>query len=270
MRDEDCTRFLQDILPRLHLRWRGYRKVRGMLCKRLRRRMRELGTEDFAAYRDYIVEHPHELESIDSFCWIPISRFYRDRDVFDTLKVEILPTLARSAIEDKRDTLRIWCAGCASGEEVYTLALMWKLALEESFGGLKADILGTDAEPVMLQRAENGCYRPSSLRELPETWRVAAFEEKDELLCVRAEFRTITLFEFGDIRRALPQGPFDLILCRYMAFTYFDEPLQEEIAAALTARLIPGGYLAIGKHEAISETVGLRHVHPNLPIYRRP
>lgn len=241
-----------------------------MVCKRLRRRMRDLEIKDFTAYRDYLVEHPRELESIDSFCWIPISRFYRDRDVFDALKVEIVPALARSAIENKRDTLRILCAGCASGEEVYTLALMWKLALEENLAGLKADILGTDSEPVMLERAEKGCYRPSSLRELPEAWRVTAFEEKGELLCIRDAFRKNMSFEFGDIRRTLPQGPFDLILCRYMAFTYFDEPLQAEIAATLAAHLMPGGYLVIGKHETVPETAGLNQIHPNLPIYRRP
>ncbi len=97
MNDEECVRFLQWALPKLHLRWAGFRKVRRQVCKRIDRRLSELELTDTDAYRLYLESHPIEWESLDSFTRITISRFYRDRYVFDFLKRETLPALASLA-----------------------------------------------------------------------------------------------------------------------------------------------------------------------------
>ena len=83
MREEECTLFLQWALPRLDLAWPGFRKVRNQVCKRLRRRMRDLGVESYAAYREKLEADPAEWQALDSFCRITISRFCRDRGTFD-------------------------------------------------------------------------------------------------------------------------------------------------------------------------------------------
>jgi len=132
VRDQDCVRFLQTCLPRLGLNWAGYRKVRRTVCKRIGRRMRELGLSDIAAYGQLLEHSPEELARLDAFCRIPISRFYRDRAVFDALGRTLLPDLAKRAGTRGDREVRCWSAGCASGEEVYTLRLLWDLAPQPS------------------------------------------------------------------------------------------------------------------------------------------
>ena len=107
-----CTTFLQWALPRLRLRWPGFRKVRRQPCKLIKRRIRELGLEGFGAYRQYLEEQPEEWELLDRFCRITISRFYRGQGVFNTIKDIILPELAQAATASGAP-LRCWSAGCA-------------------------------------------------------------------------------------------------------------------------------------------------------------
>jgi chemotaxis protein methyltransferase CheR len=109
--------FLQWALPRLGLRWAGFRRVRGQVRRRVRRRVAALGLEDLDAYRAYLDAHPEEWEVLDALTPITISRFYRDRDVFARLEDDVLPALASAAAAAGRDGLRCWSAGCASGEE---------------------------------------------------------------------------------------------------------------------------------------------------------
>ena len=131
MKSTDCFAFLQWALPQLSLRWYGFRKVRNQVCKRIRRRMETLGLEDFAVYQDHLERHPEEWAILDGFCRITISRFYRDRNVFRVLGERVLPQLAQRAAQEKRD-VACWSAGCASGEEVYTLRILWDLTLADS------------------------------------------------------------------------------------------------------------------------------------------
>ncbi len=130
VKDADCTEFLQWALPRLGMRWPGFRRVRGQVCKRLRRRMAELGLRDLADYRALLETHPEEWTRLDGLCRISISRFYRDQGVWRTLEREILPRLADRARARGETRLRIWSAGCASGEEPYTLALLFAFSHE--------------------------------------------------------------------------------------------------------------------------------------------
>ncbi|MFB3131394.1 MAG: CheR family methyltransferase, partial [Rhodothermales bacterium] len=123
MKDTACVDFLQWALPKLHMRWPGFRKVRRQVCKRVRRRMRTLGLDHTEAYRAYLEAHPDEWDVLDAMCRITISRFYRDRGVFDLLRATLLPQRAQRATDET--TLRCWSAGCASGEEVYTLKILW-------------------------------------------------------------------------------------------------------------------------------------------------
>ncbi len=270
MRDKDCIAFLQWGLPRLKLRWAGYRKVRRTVCKRLRRRLRELNLDGLAAYRGVLENHPEEWARLDALCRIPISRFYRDRGVFDCLAGRALPALAADAAARGVRELHGWSAGCASGEEAYTLRIIWDLAVLPDHPELRVVILGTDVEPQMLARAEAACYPAGSLKDLPPAWRAAAFAREAEVFCLKPAFRRDVAFRALDIRRQQPDRRFDLILCRYLAFTYFSPDLQAETLRAISARIAPGGYLAIGAHERLPEVAGgLHQITPTLPIYRK-
>jgi chemotaxis protein methyltransferase CheR len=232
MRDADCVEFLQWALPRLDLRWAGFRKVRRQVCRRISRRLAELGLSDGAAYRTYIDGNTDEWARLDGFCRITISRFWRDRTVFESLRDHVLPALG--------PTVSVWSAGCASGEEPYSLVL----AAAEA--GITVRVLATDVDAALLERARTACYPESSLRGVPPPVRARAFDDG----CLRAEYREPVEFRQQDLRTAAPAGPFDLVLCRNIVFTYFAERLQAEVGHRLAHSLRRGGALVVGMHEA--------------------
>jgi chemotaxis protein methyltransferase CheR len=252
MKDRDCIQFLQSALPRLRMRWQGFRKVRGQVCKRIDRRMRELGLEDIAAYRSVIEKSADEWAVLDSLCRVTISRFYRDREVFRFIEQVVLMKLSGEAIARSDKELRCWSIGCASGEEPYTLAVLWDLGTGRHFPSLKIRILATDADRAMIERAREGCYASSSLAGLPPAWISRAFARRGELYCIKEEEREKVSFLVQDIRRAGPEEMFHLILCRNLAFTYFDEELQQEVLSRLRDKLHDRGVLVVGSHERLS------------------
>ncbi len=254
MSDRACTALLQWALPRAGFRWRGFRKVRRQVCRRLRSRARALGLDDLDAYRSYLEAHPEEWGIFSECCRVTISRFQRDRGVWEILMDEVLPTLAEQARRDGQGTLACWSAGCASGEEPYTLSLSWHFAELGPCTGLGLEILATDAEPVVLERARRARYAEGSLKELGSWKRAVAFtrdlaEGVRDPYILHSAFREPVRFSRQDLRHEAPAGPFRLVLCRNLAFTYFDEAGQRAALDRIAACLAPGGALVLGKHE---------------------
>jgi chemotaxis protein methyltransferase CheR len=270
MKDAEGVQFLQWCLPRLRLIWPGYRKVRRQVYKRLSRRLESLGLGSLAEYRTYLEAHPEEWGILDTSCWISISRFYRDRSVFQFLEQEVLPELARQVLANGEQTLRCWSIGCAAGEEPYSLSLIWKLKLQAQFPNVQLVILATDIDEQAITRAQQGCYPPSSLKDLPENLRVPAFDHTVEGFRIKSEYREPVTFLVQDIREAAPKETFHLILCRYLVFTYFDAALQGVMLRQLGGRLQTGGALVIGKGETSPEgEFGLVPWSDKESVYRR-
>ena len=270
MNDRDCVRFLQETLPRLHLRWYGFRRVRRQVCRRLQHRLQQLQIPDLTAYRQHLNRHPPEWNFLDSCCRITISRFYRDRAIWRVLEREALPQLAVQAREHGRPVLRVWSAGCGAGEEPYSLAILWAHTPEPVFRLTAFDIFATDSDPGVLQRARMACYPFSSIRDLPPDWREAAFSQTNREYCLHPRYRQAVCFSQHDIRSAAPDGPFDLVLCRNLTFTYFDDGLQRETTARIAAVLHDSGLLILGAHEHLPHDMdGFVPWRDGLPVYRR-
>ena len=253
MKDADCVAFLQWALPRLGLHWPGFRKVRRQVCRRIARRIGELGLADAAAYRERLDSDRAEWQALAALCTVSISRFYRDREVFDCLGAVVLPALARAARERGAERLECWSAGCASGEEPYTLAIQWRMALSARFPELGLRVLGTDIDATLLERARAACYRASSLEALPAAWRDQAFERRGKLACLRAQFLDGIGLERQDLLAELPGRQFDLALCRNLAFTYFSAELARRALERIASRLRYDGALVIGIHEELPQ-----------------
>ena len=267
--DTDCVGLLQWALPRLGLRWPGFRRVRGQVCKRIDRRIHTLGISGPAAYMAYLSEHPEEWKVLDGLCTVSISRFYRDRAVFDYLGDAVLPTLARRATERSERTVRCWSAGCASGEEPYTLNLIWRQRMSLQFPLATLTIVATDFDACLLDRARVACYSRSSLKELPHAWIGEAFMCQGNECCLRDAWRTGVEFRQQDIRQDQPAGPFDLVLCRNLAFTYFDSSMQLRILERLAERISAVGYLVVGRYETVPSGTPFISCAPGLGVYRR-
>lgn len=269
MTDAQCVRFLQWALPQLRMRWDGFRKVRGQVKKRLARRLRELGLPDIEAYRDYLRRHAGEWHKLDALCRITISRFYRDKGVYAALSQQVLPTLARAARQRRDKTLRVWSAGCGGGEEPYTIAILWHLELRDRYPDLQIDIVATDADPVMLARAREGHYAFPSVKDLPASARGQAFEHAHGAYRLKPAYRRDITFLEQDIRNEQADGPFDLVLCRNLVFTYFDDALQSEISSRIVATMRDAAALVLGIHEQLpADTRELRPWFDKLRIYR--
>ncbi len=251
MRDDDCVRFLEWALPRMGHRWRGYRRVRRQVRRRLARRLAELGLPDADAYRDHLEANPAEWRRLERLCRITISRFFRDRRLFETFGATLLPGLERAARERGSRGARIWSAGCGAGEEAYSIAL---LARGREGAAIECEVVGTDVDPLQIERGAAAVYRSSSLREVPEALRARAFERLgSDAWELRPEYRRGVRLAVGDVRRESPEGVFDAVFCRNLAFTYFDEAAQRQVLARFAEATAPRGLLVVGGHERLPE-----------------
>ena len=170
-----------------------------------------------------LAANPDEWSQFAALTPVTISRFYRDRAVFRALEDVVLPALRPR---------RAWSAGCASGEEAYTLALI----------APELEILATDVHEPVLRRAHAAEYPESSFVELPERLRAR--------MC-GGQYRSRVEIRRHDLRDEPPPGPFDLILCRNSAFTYFADDVQATVLDRLLTVLRPGGALVVGLHETL-------------------
>ncbi len=265
--EAECVAFLESALPRLGLRWSAFRRNKRQVCRRLRTRLRSLGLPDPRAYAEYVERHPDEWSVLEALCTVTISRFYRDRAVFDSLAHVVLPTLARELPTGQ--PIRVWSAGCASGEEPYSIALIWELEVGVDHPGREFQVLATDRDPQLLERAAVGCYRRSSLRELPAAWIERAFASAGEGWRLDTALRRSVTFQRQDLRETLPEGPFDLILCRNLAFSYFEVAAQRALLVQLIDRLGPTGFLVLGLDEALPDAACFEELPQSKFIWRR-
>ena len=175
---------------------------------------------------------------------------------------------ARAADNDNR--VHIWSAGCASGEEAYSVALAWHFAGRHRWPSIDLRILGTDIDEVLLQRARQGCYAPGTLKELPPQWQEEGFHSKEGSLCLEPAIMQYASFVKHDLRSGAPESDFDVVLCRNLAFTYFDHQLQFDVASTIHEALADDGFLVLGKHEVLPATVsGFQLCYGPDCIYRK-
>jgi chemotaxis protein methyltransferase CheR len=212
-----------------------------------------LGLQRSEEYTAYLQSHPEEWKVLDSFCFATISKFYRDRRVFDLIGEELLPAIAtrKSRPYEQSDLcIRVWSAGSCSGEEPYTVSIIWMLSVRPAFEvPVALDIVATEYKGHLIERAQQAVYPYSSIKELPRTFLERAFHKTNGDYQLEQTFKSPVRFVQQDIREELPGARFDIILCRNLVFTYFETSIQEELLEKIIEILEPGGYLIVGEHE---------------------
>ena len=166
------------------MRWDGFRKVRAQVCKRITRRMHQIHIESIVDYRTFLETHPEEWHWLDTLSHVTISRFYRDKTVFTFLENDILPALAKE-VSNQQNLLRVWSVGCCSGEEPYTIALIWKVRLQPQWPHVRLEVIATDVDSKLIHRAKEASYPYSSIKTLPIEWRQKLFDRRDELFYLK-------------------------------------------------------------------------------------
>lgn len=252
MTDDELVSFLQWALPKIGFRWKGFKKVRRQIGKRLKLRLSELDLYDIGAYKELLQKVTAEWGVFKSFCNITISRFYRDKSVFKTIQEKVFPDLIKLAEKADKQQLNFWSIGCCSGEEPYTIAILW----DEFRGSNIPDqtslkILATDISQSLLQRAQTAIYTTSSVRNLPNHLINKSFKVDNRQYILEDRYKKYIDFQIQDICTTIPKDKFNIILCRNLIFTYFDYTIQKRLLNKILKNLEDGGFLVIGIHEKI-------------------
>lgn len=240
------------------------------LRRRLLVRMRACGVHSYADYLAVLDRRPEEWEKLKDALTINVTRFYRNPETWDRLRADLLPSLLAA----RQGRVTAWSAGCASGEEPYTLAmLVTEVAAEMGHAGWaeRARIDATDIDRESLARAAAARYPAASFLEAP-AWLTERYcgREGEEWTVREAVKRLVQVSRFDLIRQAPPVEAYDLILCRNVVI-YFDRATQERLFSAFAAALRPAGVLVLGKVETLLGPAreGLTLVDARERIFRR-
>ena len=217
------------------------------LRRRIAKRLRASGAGDVAGYLARLDGDDHELDLLLETLAIHVSRFFRDAEVFRVLERQVLSGLCARLRAAGRADLRLWSAGCAEGEEAYSLALLVGALAPP---GLPATILATDVSAATLAQAREGLYAPAHLGEVPELLRAACFDAEDGRFRLQARFRAMVDFRCHNLTTAADYPPADLILCRNVLY-YFSPEEQAHILERFAAALPVGGILVLGRTETL-------------------
>jgi chemotaxis protein methyltransferase CheR len=239
--------------------------------RRIAVRMRACGVHTYADYQALLERSTAECERLRDALTINVTRFFRNADTWSLLRRDLVPAL----LDRGRREFRAWSAGCSSGEEPYTLAMLVTEHLEQS-GRAEAlertRIEATDIDRACLERARAGVYRREMLSELPPELMTGYFQPAGAELRVVDRVRRLVAFTELDLSRQRPlRRDYHLILCRNVVI-YFDRATQERLFQVFTDALAPGGYLVLGKVETLFGPARerLQLVDPRERIYRRP
>jgi chemotaxis protein methyltransferase CheR len=241
------------------------------LKRRFEGRMRLKGLGTFAEYAHYIDKTPAEFKDLLDALTINVSEFYRDATVWDVLRRDILPAMVKEKLASGRKELKTWSAGCADGEETYTVALIILETLSYLYKSFKIEVLGTDVDLASLNRAKRGVYAPVRLKPVSQLILQRYFTP-----CENGNFKisevvkSLVTFKTHDLFTSPPSSGLDIITCRNVII-YFSRELQLKLFRNFYDALAPGGFLILGKVESIiGDTTALfKCVNIAERIYRR-
>jgi len=237
--DRQFDRILQWLNQRAGVDCQFYKM--NYLKRRMAIRMRATVSKNYTEYYDALRRDPEEYKMLLDRLTIHVSHFFRDATVYRYLERLVMPELKQ------RERVRVWSAGCANGEEPYSLAM---LLYPIKAAGKPVTILATDIDQTCLNRAAEGLYKESSLQEVPPEMRRRFFQDQGDRFQVATALKEMVSFKINDMTGELPGGPFDLIVCRNVMI-YFTSPLQGQLMTRFHELLRPNGFLVLGKTEVL-------------------
>jgi two-component system, chemotaxis family, CheB/CheR fusion protein len=267
-RDDDraLRSFLASLRERSGIDFSAYK--RGTILRRLQRRMLATDSEDLRAYRRYAEENEDELNRLTSSFLIKVTEFFRDPDLFERLRDYVLPQLIGESEKQGRE-LRVWSAGCATGEEAYSIAILIAELLGDRLPQFNVRIFATDLDADAVAFARRGRYAAGVVDSVPEDLRARYFTQVGDMFEVSKRIRSMTVFGQHDLGQRAPFPRVDLALCRNVLI-YFTAELQRRALQLFAYALRDGGYLALGKSESTSPLA--QHfvlADARLKLYRR-
>ena len=249
---ESAERVLQEILRMLRARtghdFKHYK--RATVLRRIERRLQVTAQPDLPSYLRYLEDTPDEAKKLLGDMLIGVTNFFRDREAFEALERHVLaPLMTSEGQENTREEVRIWSAGCSTGEEAYSLAILTAEHQKLEAAPLKLQVFATDIDERAITVGRAGLYSEAIVTDVPPTRLRQYFHKEGDHFRVRKEVREKVLFAKHSLLSDPPFSQIDLIVCRNLLI-YLDRDIQREMLQMFHFALRPGGYLFMGSSES--------------------
>lgn len=268
---EETAQLLNDFLQQVRdvsgVDFSSYK--RGTIQRRIQRRMVAVGSTTLSDYIHYINRNHAEYQRLISSFLIKVTEFMRDQELFHTLERDVLPALVDRTRQSHSKELRIWSAGCATGEEAYSLAILICEVLGDALDGLNVKIFATDLDSDAIAFARRGIYPVAAFANMPQRLIKRYFHEHEDGYEASKLVRALLVFGEHDLGQRAPFPRIDMVVCRNVLI-YFTRELQQRTLRLFAFSLRTGGYLVLGKSETVTpfpETFAPEYAQ--LKIYRR-
>jgi two-component system CheB/CheR fusion protein len=218
------------------------------LERRFGKRLQALGITDYAGYLDHLQASPDEFAPLLDTLFINVTGFFRDPEAWETLRTQVMPRIVDGA--SPSEPLRIWCAGVASGEEAYTVAMLLAEQMGDEDFAAKVKIFATDLDEAVLAAARSATYTQADLEDVPEPLRQRYFEPLGSRWQFRHDLRRGVIFGHHDVLADAPISRLRLLVCRN-TLMYFNREAQNRVLARFHFALRPDGCLFLGRAEML-------------------
>jgi two-component system CheB/CheR fusion protein len=244
--DREFEQLLEYLRQNRGFDFSGYK--RPSLMRRVLKRMQSINVESFPQYLDYLEVHPEEFTALFNTILINVTSFFRDEETWKFLETAILPQIVSGRKGDA--PIRIWSAGCASGEEAYSLAIVMAGALGKEALHTKVKIYATDVDEEALVMARQAVYGEKDVQPVPPELREKFFDRVNGRYLFNSDLRRAVIFGRHDLVQDAPISHLDLLVCRN-TLMYFNAETQARIISRFNYAINPGGFLVLGKAEML-------------------
>lgn len=220
------------------------------LQRRIGVRMRFCASKTYSDYSGYLDSNPTEYEHLLDDLTINVTQFFRDSIVFQAMEEDVLPLLIYDKVKQGKNDITIWSAGCSSGEEPYSIAIMISELLGEDLGNFRVKIIGSDIDDSSLEAASIGKYLPRQLTNVKKEYLERYFTLEGEMYQISPEIMGMVDFRKIDLIASKPPARFDCIFCRNVVI-YFTRDMQEHLYMKFFDSLNLGGYFVMGNTETL-------------------
>ncbi|MGV3503906.1 MAG: CheR family methyltransferase [Adhaeribacter sp.] len=238
---------------------------RPTILRRLARRMAMTNTGKLADYLDYLHQHEEEVTTLAQEFLIGVTKFFRDQEAFEFIRQYVIPSLVEP--KSRTDQLRLWVAGCSTGEEAYSLGILIREYLDQIGKEIEVKIFASDIDREALEFASKGLYPASALTEVSPQRLQDFFLQEEGQYKVAQRVRRMVIFSPHNVSNDPPFSRIDLVSCRNMLI-YLNPLLQKKVLAKFHYALNLGGYLFLGSSESIGDMKNFAEVNKKWKIFR--